>query len=814
MPVGVRLIGVRVATMCRACARRLVLVAILAVGAVGAGGVFVASASAAVGGGGDLDGDVVSGSGQVLGTLHGSVAGRFGFAVIRPASRRLRGSWVRLTVGTPAAFTGRAHAASGLVLLGRGAGGVRLTLALHGDRLGGSGTAAGGLHVRVVGYGGLARPSAGSGVLLMVDAAVARGEVRAALRRVYPFRRALGRSLTRARILADPSRLDGVAGVVVRSGSALRRLVRTGMLRTLADAHRWVVVLSPGSRDLRLLRGILPVPRLTRRAPAVALRATGVQGGSDALRVVVVFPSAPSLTGYLKGSPGGSIARVTLTGAQRVRLRAQRIAAFARELLRYDAPYARPRNGGAVAAGAGPSAECTQAGTTPVSAVGVWSCYQVDVIETNQLAVGPPGNLEPLCLFQPGVGPGQNVVNDAPMYCPGTSQFQSIAGSTTATPTPGQLEQACQAALNTTPGTNWLLPLVQSTIPGKGSFDTKWMTQSTPVQAYQLGTNSTWSYTTPCPSLEAQTATYEIDDSYFAMYEPFASQQGVLAVTNGELTPNSANQTGGPAIPQSNGSWYYQTPGNPYTVGNSAKSIPETAWFPGQVLTGASYTPPAGATGQQAFAYQLQSSFPQNQITNTVQEQSSTESTAGWSLGINDGGPSLSWSSPGESWTDATFVNVPDWSVLPNAEYQPSGQSSVFYNWTSQSPTSWQTMQCTIASNNAQPCNQPFGTSALNTLNTNAWSPSSQTAWSGAQTGGVPTATIAQQLSFVDHYSGLNTYYGSGESPTPSPASDFFETWQNTQSSGSTATTLFGAQELDLCDPLVTPTGGQTLPLC
>jgi hypothetical protein len=780
------------------------LIAIVAV----VGAVFATAAPAAGAAGtasGDLDADLVSGSGQVLGTLQGSVSGRHGFAVITPASRQLHPSWLRLTVSrqaAPRAGLGSVDAqiagdtGGSFRLEGRGAGGVRLTLSLHGERLLGSGKQ-GRVSVSVAGYGGVPRPSVTRGTMLVIDAARLGLEARDSLRRSYTLKRALGRLYTRARVLADPGLLTGVAGAVVSSGPELRRLVRTGMLRALANAHRWVIVVSPGVRDLRRLRGILPVPRLRNRPPVVALRRFGVQGSSDAVRMVVVYPAGPTLTGHLLGRPGGMPTTLELSKSQAARLRTERVAAFVGQLARYGVAYARARGAVRAAQGAGgPSAECTQAGQTPASTAGVWSCYQVDVLQTIQLAVGPPGNVGPYCLWQPRPG----------FYCPGSSLFQSVAGSDSASPTAAQLAQGCLNATSGNTGGNGIMyPFAQSTV-GAGPFSSQQMTQSAPVPTSFIGDLQEPYYDKPCPQATAQTATYETNDSYFALYEPFASQQGVLAVTNGELTPNTATETGGPLIAAQNGVYKVTIPdfGTP-APGGPTSTLPETAWFPGQVVSTVSYAPPPNAGPGQAFFFQQQNSFPQNEIQNTTQEQASTTTTGGWSLGIGADGPKLGWQSPGQSWTDATFVNVPDWSVVPNDE-TTNGQNSVFYTWQSVSPTSWSDMQCAApaASKPKKGCGQPFGLSTLNSLNTNPWSPSSQTAWSGPQTGGTPTAGIGQRLSFVDHYTAF------GEDPNKF---DFFQIWQATASSSSTTTTSFGAQELDFCDPLVTPPG-QTLALC
>jgi len=67
---------------------------------------------------------------------------------------------VQLAGDTGGAFT----------LEARGAGGVRLTLSLHGQRLVGSGKQ-GRVSVRVAGYGGVSRPNVKAGTMLMIDAA-------------------------------------------------------------------------------------------------------------------------------------------------------------------------------------------------------------------------------------------------------------------------------------------------------------------------------------------------------------------------------------------------------------------------------------------------------------------------------------------------------------------------------------------------------------------------------------------------------------------------------------------------------------------
>jgi hypothetical protein len=478
------------------------LIAIVAV----VGAIFATAAPAAGSAGsasGDLDADLVSGSGHVLGTLQGSVLGRHGFAVITPASRQLRPSWVRLTVSRPAAP--RAGLGSADVQLAgdtggsfrleaRGAGGVRLTLWLRGERLVGSGKQ-GRVSVRVAGYGGVSRPNVKAGTMLVIDAARLGVETRDSLRRSYTLKHALGRSYTRARVLADPGLLNGVAGAVVSSGPALRKLVRTGMLRALANAHRWVILVSPGVRDLRLLRGILPVPRLRNRPPVVALRRFGVQGSSDAVRMVVVYPAAPTLTGRVLGRPGGELTTLELSKSQAARLRKERVGAFVGQLARYGVAYARPRGAARSAQGTGgPSAECTQAGQTPASTAGVWSCYQVDVLQTIQLAVGPPGNVGPYCLWQPR----------SDFYCPGSSLLQSVAGSASASPTAAQLMQGClNAASGTTGGKGIMYPFAQSTI-GAGPFSSQQMTQSAPVPTSGIGALQLPWYDKPCPQATAR----------------------------------------------------------------------------------------------------------------------------------------------------------------------------------------------------------------------------------------------------------------------------------------------------------------------
>jgi hypothetical protein len=252
--------------------------------------------------------------------------------------------------------------------------------------------------------------------------------------------------------------------------------------------------------------------------------------------------------------------------------------------------------------------------------------------------------------------------------------------------------------------------------------------------------------------------------------------------------------------------------------------LPETAWLLDGAETLVGYNP-ASASNPFQYAETGGESFPVNQITNE-QNETSASTTSGFQVGVSAAkSPSgtFQWSSSTTLGVDTT-VNVPDWSVTPNAdpitsanasntsdnpEKLPVGGINVFYNWATNTPLSYK--QITSCDTD---CGLPFGTgsNAYNTLNGSTWSPQSQTQFSGDQTGGYPVFTTYHGWAFGDHYS-VFEYTAHGTDPSVVSVHDLFQFYKDYGSSSSTASTQFGSQEIDLCDPLVTSANALP-PLC
>jgi hypothetical protein len=770
---------------------------------------------------GELDADVLHArSGKPIGTVHGSIDGRRGFAVFIPrgsgtASARL---WLHAErVKTKGGTTARPAQQSQLWRLtgAEGDSQVRIFQRANSERITGRGVAPDGTRVRIRGYGGVPRPNVGKGVLLQVGTRLG-GEIKDALRRNYRLRRVSPRAHRRSRLLTHPRLLDRVAGVVVARNASLRRLRKSGLLRTLANGHRWVVIARATNARLKTLRGILPVARLPHSSsvPAAAMRLNGVKGLSDAKRTVVVYPGAPPAKVRVRRAGGTVMVPVELTRKVSKRLRRQRETFFARQLRRAGAAYARPTRDRSKRAIAGQStggtlnAECTQAGQTPASG-SVDSCYQIDVSHLAQMVMPAFGNVGVFCLWS-----GKGSDND-PLYCPGSSQFDELAGGPPAAGGPYQASAAQFAAVCPQTGKN--ASYYTAILPTLGSGAVFALAPDGFNGIGELPGNNVYGFN-PCPAATpsggAQVATYTETDSYFAVYEPPSGQQGVIVQVAGSITPNNVGD-GGPGVVSSNGGYNYPQSGTSHSLG-------ETGWLLGGAQTQVQYTPPSNLGSAQPFLYAqppVGNSYPTNQITDTTESSTST-SQSGFQVGVSTNkSSSFQWSSS-TSLAVETTVAVPDWTVIPNATTQTNGDSTVDYDWTSTTPISYQQMQCTAPSSGKEPygggCGQPMGSGSYNTLNGSTWEPGSQTQWSGDQTGGYPVITTTHNWDFTDHYSawsGEDAVIFEGKGSLLETPVDAFQNAQFSQSTGSTATTGFGSQEIDLCDPLVT-TAASLPPLC
>ncbi len=790
-----------------------------------------ASASAS----GDLDADVVGGDGRVLGTLHGSVDGSKGFVVFTPEGGGMSPGVLSLDVTSKGG--GSWH------LSGAGAGDTRLDLRLRGRRLEGTGKAPGGATVSIVGYGGVERADTGRGRLLQLGRGKLPDEVAASLGANYRLEGVDVDAFSRERVLAHPELLDGVAGVMISTDISPQTLRGNGLLRAFGNGHRWVVVAGASDPRLEALRGILPVTRLPEDRPAVAVRRSGVPGGSDALRSVVIYPSPPVPEVAVHRGDTAINERVMIPAETEQRLRANRISFFADELARRGAPYAQPGTGrfgpveaAPAAAGAAEGAEpgahrsgdaafarsalatrapivaqaggggsqtadCTQAQQPAVSGAQIYSCYQVDVAGQTTMVMPGAGNIGAFCLY--------DGANKGSAYCPASPEFEALAGgpplgvSSIPGAPPDNVASAAQFAAvcpQAGKGRQYYTLIAPYFMGAFAGF-----VNMSDASAQQIPSGLDASYN-DCPAYGSQTATYSITDTYFAIYEPISEQQAVMALVYGTITPNDGS-SGGPTFTNENGGW-----NQPLRA--CCTALPETGFVLGEVETVASYTPPASASGQQVFDYQGDSSFPEQQITNS--QVSTTEShTQGFQIGASiaralggdgsgTGTGSFQWTDQ-TTWSTETTVNVPDWTVVPNNSTLPGGGSSVSYVWQTNTPNTWNTFQCW----NENGCKVAFGTSSLNGLNTNSWSPASQTAWGGDQTGGSPVLSTVHTFGFSDHFTNFTTGDPSYEWLVPV---DLMQYVNFSDTTTSDYTSEFGAQELDLCDPLVT--GNGHFPLC
>jgi len=783
----------------------------------------------AAGPAGDLDADVLLRSGPhrgaVAGILHGNVSRGRGFVAITPAARGSRAGFLWLRA--------RRDGAGAWRLSGRGAGSARLTLRLRGRHLTGRGVAPGGRRVRVRGYGGVARRDAGRGRLLVVGSRMP-AEVRGALGRSYRLVAARPARLARARVLASPRALSGVAGVVVGARSGLGRLARNGALRTLADGHRWVMVAGATNARLAAVKAAgLPVPRLRRTAPLVAMRRNGTRGSADGVRSVVVYPGRPEshMTQRFAGQEPQRL-KMTYPAELTEGARRARMAFLVRALRRHGVAYAVPR--GAARASQSPGSltdDCTtaqQASGSGAPPAGVSSCYQIYVNSFASQPFGPSANMSAFC------GTYQNLDstfgnNLAPGYCPYTWQGAGLpSGSYPENPPPPNPPPSGQGApywgvdypVYFNACTSWWTNSSQQSNVIQSSFGN----QDNPFNAGQMLSTSVFNWNwlgsivfesnidsyTECPTQSWQPAQFEVEDTYFALYEPTPNQQGILAVTNSEITPADPSvapysytpeQPSAPIVTiSSNGKYSNRADG-----GAANAPIPETCCLLGQDVVTMQYQPPGNATGQsQIFTIDNTNSFPVDTIS-TGQSQTTSSSTEGWNVGL-----SVS-QTPGVTggWTDTTqysnalTINVPDWQVVPEDATQPDGDSQITYTWSAQTPVDY------AAAYECGPCPNPgYGASAWgqNTQMVSSWNPNSQTAWTSEPDevpGGTPLAGIEHDFSMLDYY----TAWSAGA--TTIDKSPGWRVWLWADGDWSYTSGV----SLDLCDPIVLPSSG-TAPLC
>jgi len=839
---------------------------------------------------GDLDADVVqqgpcapadvgpqsaAGGAQVgpcpvLATLHGSVDHSVGFVTFTPVHARGKPGLMWLAATDKGDGKWR--------LSGRGDGGSRLDLNLDDGRLRGTGVDHGGQAVTVRGYGGVERPNVGEGRLLQLGHAPLGDEVAAALSARYKIETADPGSYSRDRVLAKPHLLDHVAGVVVGPDVDPQTLRASGLLRALANGHRWVVIADPKKARVEPVRGILPVSPAPDGSPAVALRRNGPRGGSDSVRSVVIFPGPPlSAVPVTRSGGPPKIVKMALDPGVARRLRDGRIAFFARELQKRggDEPWgsARPPSSGGGTSepkpdgqGRGPGAapahagttrliqasggnvglNCTLEGTPATAGSSVYSCYRIDVVSTYSMPMTPLGNYgQPWCQQFEGLNDGGTLIYE--ISCPGSGTMAgSIQSATGQAPDNADGLGASVAQYGQTCGKDGgdFAYLIASEYPSDSNYrsDLSGLLNN-PNYFTIAGNQYNWS---DCPSAGTQTAQYEVVDSFYALYEPGGAQTVMAQVT-------------GNAVPVENGEQY--GPGNlPIMSGNGIANngfnpVEETAWALGYVNDTLTYAPPPNAApdGSQNFNYTStnQASFPFQTITDSSssnESETSNQYTVGVSPQIGFSGKSITGSVGGTfQWSTTTSisatteVSVPDWQVLVNLSNAQGAQ--VDYQWTTNTtqagtalpwgPPGPGGMQCGYQSNGG--CKAPWGSAMLNELNSSTWSPSSQTTWQsqGNGTGGIPTVTTQHSFGFADHFSefvGTNGWDspGSGKCQPEIAGTDgcfsqelgVSDLWQNasfnspTYSSDTTATPPTNvAQEIDLCDPLVTQ-AGQIFPLC
>jgi len=649
---------------------------------------------------GAMEVDVRTGSGKLLGHLHGHIArsGR-GHATLEPAYRRPH-------AGEVVVLRARSRRAGAAVRL-RG-------LELHGRaRIDRGGAVSGrarhdGKRVRLVGVARERLPRLRRGLRMLVVGRP-RGEGYRALARYFrPVRYRRGRH-RRQSFLRDRRAFHRYGALVFGPGASRRKVEAHRLLRPFYRAGKWVVV-APAPRAAQEAVGAVHAYVHRRPAAAIAVRSAGPRGSHHLVKPTVVYPDPPTLLG------------ARLTPVERRAAARRRSAWFLDELRKYAPPHLRPGRGVAVARAAlsenRPAASAASSAASGTSVTGLTDKSQAIVVPvgySHEFTLGDPENVT----FYKTCGWNTTTLN---AWCPDTSLYQEQFR--------GDAVRACQWFLSN--GYRLVDPdaVYRATGGQKNEAGAYTFHDDAPVSFQQWGGDS-------CPQRGNQTGRLQGSDTYYAFALPNEARHALIAVTDPSISAVDGTSTMFKKPGDSNGTGtIVQRVSSPETglnVVTTPAPLRETAWFLG------AYTHSLAVSGPQLgnldFVYSEKDSLPTGQISpKTVSTGSSTSRTFDVGLFGETG-------TIGAGQTTSVETSVA-WTIFDWEWGQRVGQRTIAYDWWTNDPISWGT----ITGGGGGPWE-------LNDLNTRTFGPSSVTTWKGPYTYGKVSVASERLLQLVDHYS-------------------------------------------------------------
>ena len=708
---------------------------------------------------GQVDADVLAPGGKVLGHLRASVAASGkGHGVF---DRRADGTVGRELADRVVGVTAR-RTARGATLVVRGHRGLRLRLALSADgELRGTGRI-GRQRVHVAGEGGEQLPHLRRDMKMLVVGRPA-GEGYEALKKLYrPVRYRPGRH-TRTRLRENRDHLHGYAALVLGKDVHPRQARFHELLHRFFGTGKWVIA-APGSSEA--LASLADLHGHTAENaevfPAVAMRASGPQGGLDTTRSLVRYPQPAGGAVHLRSK------------ADHAKAATRRARWFRRSLLdwgraHHEAPDGAEEKAGTGKAGKPEKTEKTGARTAragrPVAraAQQLGDSYTTAQIKlavgwSHEVVVGSPQNLARNTLCEQDTKyVGANV------WCPGNPLFSAEHYKPEAVSTAG-IAKSCTVGMSYG---HRMLPIQQMKYfdglidqgivsPSGPLRGERWTTEPFRWNPYVgIGDGSEsfmrglhmgfegWQASL-CPQDIQQTMLLQGNDYYNAMYDPSIGYHTIAVRTDPAV---SASMSGVLASTGANG----RIRACHTSCGNQL--LRETAWFLG------AYKHKLSLSGPQldplSFEYSASNSFPQKAI-DYDSEGTSQSRTIDFNVGVFGESGTLS---AGVSFTQSVSAEhtIPNWVATP-----VPGRREVTQGWTTNRPTPWAVMQAhqwpfttgeqwgEVGTTYVPPANAPWD---LNPLNIGDFNPQSIATWTGKETWGPVNVASSRTVSMVDHFS-------------------------------------------------------------